>query len=429
MRLLISALFVAGFALPAMAEPTLVGFARLPASTFREGPTSGQFIEPANGVTPPFVDKQPVQGISSVVAGDKDGTFLALSDNGFGTKANSADYLLSVYRLTPDWERHTVDWSLAFHLSDPDHKIPWPIVAEGETYPDSDIPVPAEIRDKRLLTGADFDPESLVRLPDGTFWLGEEFGPFLLHFDAKGRLLEAPVELPGEGMHSPDHPTKDPATAKIGRSAGFEGMAVVNVDLQVAGVTTSLFPLLEKPLEDNWQPVFLFMPNNFLNDGLNTMFGLERHFPLKDSAIAIGEMISVLPDGTAHFLVIERDAEQASDAAIKLLVIYRTAHAKNRGDPDLARLGQDTTLPVKTRIADLLDLADPHDLDGDGRERFRFPFLTPESVLPVDDRTVLVVNDNNYPFTNGRPEQEGPDATELILIRFDEPLAELGEAD
>ncbi len=49
----------------------------------------------------------------------------------------------------------------------------------------------------RLLTGADSDPESLRQAPDGSFWIGEEFGPFLLHLAKNGRLLEAPIAQPG----------------------------------------------------------------------------------------------------------------------------------------------------------------------------------------------------------------------------------------
>jgi hypothetical protein len=74
---------------------------------------------------------------------------------------------------------------VAFRLRDPDRHIKWPIVADGETFPGSDVPVPPEIREGRLLTGADFDVESMVYL-DGTFWLGDEFGPFLLHVDDTG---------------------------------------------------------------------------------------------------------------------------------------------------------------------------------------------------------------------------------------------------
>ncbi|UCG88204.1 MAG: hypothetical protein JSW71_06575 [Gemmatimonadota bacterium] len=80
----------------------LVGLAVLPADQFVPGPTSGQFIEPANGRTPPFENRQPVQGFSALINGN-DGTFLALPDNGFGTKENSADFLLRVYELRPDF--------------------------------------------------------------------------------------------------------------------------------------------------------------------------------------------------------------------------------------------------------------------------------------------------------------------------------------
>ena len=60
---------------PVCAAPTLTGFALLDASTFAEGPTSGQFITPNNGITPPFIDKQPVQGFSAVLNGPASGTY------------------------------------------------------------------------------------------------------------------------------------------------------------------------------------------------------------------------------------------------------------------------------------------------------------------------------------------------------------------
>ena len=35
---------------------------------------------------------------------NRDGTFWAMPDNGFGAKANSADFLLRLYRVRPKWE-------------------------------------------------------------------------------------------------------------------------------------------------------------------------------------------------------------------------------------------------------------------------------------------------------------------------------------
>ena len=77
-------------------------------------------------------------------------------------------------------------------------------MAEGEFYPNSIIPVDPSIASKRLLTGGDFDIESFREAHDGTFWFGDEFGPFLLHTDRFGRVLEKPIPLPD--VQSPDNP-------------------------------------------------------------------------------------------------------------------------------------------------------------------------------------------------------------------------------
>ena len=92
-----------------------------------------------------------------------------MPDNGYGAKENSADFLLRVYKLKPDFETGrggsgSVSVGEFLQLRDPDGKVPFPI-----TRPD------------RMLTGADFDIESVRRDRDGGFWFGDEFGPWLLH--------------------------------------------------------------------------------------------------------------------------------------------------------------------------------------------------------------------------------------------------------
>lgn len=205
----------------------LLGRAVLPASTFAIGPTSGQFLAlnndgtigtvNSNGLPIPF-DGQPVQGFSAVLPGLRAGTYLMMVDNGFGTKANSADSLLRFYAVEPDFQSGRVfpvnlqsgarldrfDEQSFFQLNDRNGVLKGfqTIVADLETYPNSEkikaggIPVDPAIKQGRLLTGADFDLESFRRAPDGTYWFGEEFGPFLLHTDANGTLLEAPIPTP-----------------------------------------------------------------------------------------------------------------------------------------------------------------------------------------------------------------------------------------
>ena len=81
----------------------LSAWAALPSTARTPGPTSGHFITPANGVVPPFPDAQPIPGWSGLLA-NRDGTFSAMPDNGYGAKGNSADYLLGLYNVTMRWK-------------------------------------------------------------------------------------------------------------------------------------------------------------------------------------------------------------------------------------------------------------------------------------------------------------------------------------
>ena len=164
---------------------TLKGFASLPADTFAPGPASGKLLTGTNGRTVPFAS-QPVQGFSAVQFADIFGNYWFMPDNGFGTKANSNDFLLRIYKTTPSFQGlggdSTVRIGNFIQLSDPDKKAGFSIVNETTT--------------DRLLTGADFDIESFTLAKDGSIWVGEEFGPYLLHFDATGKLLDAPIATP-----------------------------------------------------------------------------------------------------------------------------------------------------------------------------------------------------------------------------------------
>ena len=169
-----------------MTDVTLKGFASLPADTFAEGPPSGSTITgTTNGRPIPF-STQPIQGFSGVQSAAT-GLYWFLSDNGFGAKNNSSDYLLRLYQADPSFKGSESGTGginiLGFtQLSDPDKKVPFKIVNEATG--------------DRNLTGADFDVESFVIAKDGTIWIGDEFGPYLLHFDATGKLLEAPIATP-----------------------------------------------------------------------------------------------------------------------------------------------------------------------------------------------------------------------------------------
>jgi hypothetical protein len=382
--------------------PTLVGIATLPADTFVDGPTSGQFIGPDNGRTPPFLGKQSVQGFSALLAQD-DGSFLALTDNGFGERENSADFVLSVYRIMPDFHTEstgtgTIEAQLAFQLRDPDDFVEWPIVADMAFYPGSTVEVDTAIAAHRLLTGADFDVESFRRVPDGTFYFGDEFGPFLIHTDSAGILLEAPFSLPG--VWSPQHPQLGGREPNLPRSAGFEGMA-----LSSDGKT--LYPMLEKPLVGDDEVVNIYR----FDLGTQTYDHSDPHQPafryrLSRDAHYATEFVS---SGSRDYLIIERGAGQGPTATLKK--VFRV-HLEATDEAGLLR---------KNQVLDLLDIADPNNLGRAGTGVFIFPYETTEALAVIGSQTVAIINDNNYPFGKGRYWAEGePDPNEFILVNLNE---------
>ncbi|MBB5957913.1 hypothetical protein FHS29_004521 [Saccharothrix tamanrassetensis] len=355
-------------------QATLTRFAALPAETFvpaSEPSGAALGTAPVNGIVPPFAD-QPVQGFSAVLR-NHDGTFEALSDNGYGSKANSADFALRIHRIAPDFATGGVDVLGGIGLTDPNRHVPFPL-----TRPD------------RVLTGADFDVESMVRLEDGSYWVGDEFGPYLLHFDRAGRLLSAPVQLPG--VFAPGNPAGAP---NLGGSKGFEGLA-----LSPDGRT--LNALLEGTVTGD-EPGTLRLYEFDVAAGRFT--DTRWTYRLDSTEHAIGEAVAV---DRNRLLVIERDAGQGDDAEVKQI------HLADKRDRD-----RDGELD-KTLVADLLRLANPRGLGGFG-DPFRFPFPTVESVLVLDDRTLAVLNDNNFPFSSSRTPNE-PDDNEFITVRLTDRL-------
>lgn len=409
MRILIATAVLAAFAATADAAPTLVGFASLPAATFVPGsPASGQFITGANGVSVPFAN-QTVQGVSAILR-NGDGTFKILQDNGFGAKANSADAILYSHDVRVEFRRKsggsgTVQVVRSGPLTDTNNLSGFSRVADGTKYPlynpatnsstPSAIDVAAAIRSGKLLTGADFDPESIRRVRDGSYYVGEEFGPFLLHFDRSFNLIDKPIALPG--VLAPENPFRGASAPNVGSSRGFEGMA-----LSQDG--TKLYTLLEGSVAGD--PARTLRINEF---DLKTKTFTDRQFLYKLDAQGtnIGDFTQI-SDG--KFLVLERDGTQGPGSIFKRVKLI-----------DLnAPLNADGTVN-KIEILDELAIADPDDLNRDGSNVFTLPFVTIEDVLVIDDRTLLIGNDNNYPFSSGRTPGQ-PDDSEFALIRFDTPL-------
>jgi hypothetical protein len=438
----------------------LVAHSVLPAATFRAGsPPSGGFFSAterataaANGVRGPnegpYLAAQPVQGFSSMVPA-AEGTWWALADNGYAWRGNSADFQLALYRIDPRWGDPGGPGVLeSVVLRDPERHIPWTVVCDqqhGSRLPDFAFnllpprsPACGADPSARILTGFDLDPESFVRAPDGSFWVGEEFGPFLVHVAADGRVLEPPVAVPG--VRSPQNPfldISDRARAEaptVAASRGFEGVAI-------SPDGSTLYALLEGAVSgDDPRDLRIYVFD------LRTRSFADRHLTLRLEMPSQQVNLASLTDTSGALVYPSAVAPPAGPVSIgelkavndrQLLVIERDNHGDDLTAPrfkkvfllDLAQASGHDGHVAKTLLLDLLAIPDPAGVGADG-DFFRLPFYTIESVHVVDERTVLVASDNNFPFSSGRSRSRSADrsgslaadATELVLVSLGTPL-------
>lgn len=61
-----------------------------------------------------------------------------------------------------------------------------------------------------------------------------------------------------------------------------------------------------------------------------------------------------------------------------------------------------------------MNIDDPDDLNHDGDTTFTLPYVTIENVLVLNPHTLLVANDNNFPYGGGRA--LASDITEFLRI-------------
>ncbi len=423
----------------------LAGHAVLPAATFVPPPSdapeslavSGRFAEPAKGrnetvgsikgtsflsdkaapretgLSLPFKG-QPVQGFSGIKK-LANGNFIVLTDNGFGSKANSSDAMLMFHELKVDWTAGKVDRAGTKFLHDPDRKLPFVIVNEHTP--------------RRYLTGADLDIESIQPIGD-SLWFGDEFGPYLVRTDLDGKVtgfFETKVD--GRIVRSPDHYSMTtPAvpgavTFEVRRSRGFEGMAA-SVDGKF------LYPLLEGPLWDAaakaWEMKdgreHLRILEFDVAKGAYTGRSWKYRLELNDNNIGDFNMIDA-----ATGLIIERDNGEGDPATAcngparpdcqnvpaKFKRIYKIDLTQADAEGFVKKVG----------YIDLMRIADPKKLARTATHDgvFTFPFVTIEDVAVVDADHIIVANDNNLPYSSGR--QIGKqDDNELILLRVPELL-------
>ena len=433
--------------LPALADQkfpaTLAGHALLPANTMVPAPadapdmlkTSGKFAGPGQvrnerlgsipgttgtpaasrptGLSFPF-QGQPVQGFSGIKR-IGDGSYWTLTDNGFGSKANSPDAMLMFHRVRPDFQTGAVARLETIFLHDPDKVLPFPIATEGTA--------------TRYLTGGDLDLESIQPIGDA-FYFAEEFGPYLIRTDRQGKVTGFwPTELDGKPVRSPDNAAlRTPGLPggayefNLPRSKGYEGMAA-------SPDGRFLYAMLEGPVYADGKPETdagrEFLRVIEFDVAAGKWSGRSFKYALEANGLAIGDFNMI---DANRALVIERDNGEGDPARAcpqgqnaptcfatpaRLKRVYVVSFEGVASGASLRKLGH----------IDLMDIADPRNLarQGGANGKFTFPFFTIENVDVVDAEHIVVGNDNNLPFSAGRSLDKADD-NEVILLRVPELL-------
>jgi hypothetical protein len=266
------------------------------------------------------------------------------------------------------------------------------------------------------------DTEGLHVLRDGSFWIADEYGPNLVHFDAAGQLIE---------RVSPFGPRGRALPAVLGArrpNYGFEGLTGDETGRLLVSIMQSP---LDNPRAAGRESIHVRIVV------FDTQSGATRQYlyPLDAAGFFVTDIAWLSP---TRFLVLERDvgfpggdpaglqkkvfavdlteATDVSDSADR--AEGRLANGKTLEAASTADLAVENIEPAsKSLVVDLVDLGYPHD--------------KPEGLVILGRDRIGVVNDDDYSITDGGggvaavkrlPRTGEVDAGFLWVIRLIRPL-------
>ena len=266
------------------------------------------------------------------------------------------------------------------------------------------------------------DTEGIHVLADGTFWIADEYGPNLVHFDAAGQVLERVSPFGPGGRALPA------VLAKRRPNYGFEGLTGDEAGRFIVAIAQSP---LDNPRAAGRESIHVRIVI------FDTRTGSTRQYlyPLDAVGFFVTDIAWLSP---TRFLVLERDvgfpggdpaglqkkvfavdlteATDVSDPANRpsgLLANGKTLEAASTADLVVEKIEPAT----KSLVVDLVELGYPHD--------------KPEGLVVLGRDEIGVVNDDDYSITDGGggvaavkrlPRTGDVDAGFLWVIRLTTPL-------
>lgn len=247
------------------------------------------------------------------------------------------------------------------------------------------------------------NPKALAKDSDGTYWMGDGYRPSILHFTAKGRLLQR--WIPKDAATGTGVPMLPHWYAQRRLNSGFEGIAVDG---------DQVFAFLQSPLKNDSDVTRVLAVAKSTGQPLaEYAYEFENSEEGRTFVDKIGDAVNI---GPGRFLVVEQNNavdERGFHRVYEINVSAATNMLSRRGSElsksslcsDETSVSKATCVkPVKKKlVADLVALG----LHG---------FDKLEGLTVLDSQTLALVNDNGFDVTKvGSP-------SAFFIVRLAAPL-------
>jgi hypothetical protein len=190
--------------------------------------------------------------------------------------------------------------------------------AQPYTVPGTNPPV-------TLDPGNGYDSEGLVALADGTFWISDEYGPFITHFDKNGTEIERLSSWGAAAGHNVDAAHPLPVELKLRtKNKGMEGLTVTPDGRTLVGIMQSALTVSDYGPDAKGKTVkpANVAPVRIVTVDLRTKAMHEYLYLLTNPAATVSAVSEITALSDTKFLVDERDGSQGGPGTATFKNLY-----------------------------------------------------------------------------------------------------------
>ncbi|KZN47798.1 esterase-like activity of phytase family protein [Pseudoalteromonas luteoviolacea] len=276
-----------------------------------------------------------------------------------------------------------------------------PYTAEGLPVLEDQTQAFDELNNPIKLDDYGLDGEGLVALGDGSFWISDEYGPHLVHFDAKGKEIERINAFKNDdrvSLHLPQEFSNRRA------NRGMEGLAITPDEKTLVGIMQSTMYNPDKAVKS-------LDVTRIVTINLETQ-QISQYLYKQEQAQNSNSGIVALSN--SEFLVIERDGafyQQNPDAIKRIYKIDLSAATDLEQVNENGDLSQDSELGLlisgktieQTVLETSWDTLTTHDIQPVSKtlildlvQEIAYPHDKLEGMWLIDHNRLAVINDDDF---------------------------------